>query len=593
MVLLSFLVATVLTRLVRAAARRFNVVAQPKTDRWHQRPTALLGGVAIFLTVAVMWTAFGPRTPQAIVVIAGSTFLFGVGLLDDFLHVKPYQKLIGQMMAAATVIYSGLLLPWTGIPPLDMVVTVFWLVGITNAVNMLDNMDGLAAGIAAIAAGFLAASCMANDQTPEAFMLAIFAAALLGFLVYNSYPASIFMGDCGSMFVGFFLAGSALLSVTGGRARSLLPVLAVPLLILLIPIFDTTLVTMVRKLSGRAASQGGRDHASHRLVALGMSERHAVAMLYGLAILSGLLALLVRAMPLDVALAAVAAFTLLLTLLGIYLAGVIVYDKAQVQAARKRPLVALLVDVSHKRRVFEVLLDVVLIVLAYYSAYTLLCGPLSGADDWQTFMRVVPILLCVKLATFLATGVYRGLWRYAGLEDLITYLKAVLLGSTASALVVLAWVSRFQGFSPAVFVLDGLILLVMLAATRISFRLFGKVLRTATEDGRRRVLIYGAGDAGDLLVRELRNNRTLGYNPVGFLDDDRLKQGKRIRGLRVFGGNGTLQSTVKRYRVDEVIISSPTFGDEETRRIAQDCQAARVGLRRMHLRIESLVEMDR
>src|SRR5260370_28113326 len=111
-------------------------------------------------------------------------------------------------------------------------------------------------------------------------MLITLTGALLGFLVYNSHPASIFMGDSGSMFIGFLLASAAMVNVGGGRSRSLLPVLAVPILVLFIPIFDTTFVTILRKFSGRAASRGGRDHTSHRLVALGMSERHAVWMLY-------------------------------------------------------------------------------------------------------------------------------------------------------------------------------------------------------------------------------------------------------------------------------------------------------------------------
>src|SRR5207253_11198803 len=182
--------------------------------------------------------------------------------------------------------------------------------------------DGLAAGIAAIASGFLTVSFLAGSQPTEALMLSVFAASLLGFLVYNSSPASIFMGDCGSMFIGFFLASAALVNVTGGRSRTFLPVLAVPILVLFIPIFDTTFVTILRKLSGRAASQGGRDHTSHRLVALGMSERRAVLMLYGLATLSGLLAITVRELKADVGIAVVAIFTLGLTLLGVYLAGV-------------------------------------------------------------------------------------------------------------------------------------------------------------------------------------------------------------------------------------------------------------------------------
>src|SRR2546421_10550389 len=160
-------------------------------------------------------------------------------------------------------------------------------------------------------------------------MMAVFTAAVLGFLVYNSHPASIFMGDSGSMFIGFFLASSALINLAGGRSRAFVPVLAVPILVLFIPIFDTTFVTILRKLSGRAASQGGRDHTSHRLVALGLSERRAVWLLYGLAGLSGLLAITVRSLKADVSIALVAGFTLALTLLGVYLAGVKGYDEVE------------------------------------------------------------------------------------------------------------------------------------------------------------------------------------------------------------------------------------------------------------------------
>src|SRR5262249_25708267 len=151
----------------------------------------------------------------------------------------------------------------------------------------------------------------------------------------------------------------------GGRSRAFLPVLAVPVLVLFIPIFDVVLVTVLRKMAGRRVSQGGRDHTSHRLVALGLSERRAVALLYVLAALSGLLALLVRDQALDVSVALITGFTVVLTLLGVYLAGVKVYDEAELRAARDKPLVAFLLDLSYKRRVFEVLLDVILILLAY------------------------------------------------------------------------------------------------------------------------------------------------------------------------------------------------------------------------------------
>jgi UDP-GlcNAc:undecaprenyl-phosphate GlcNAc-1-phosphate transferase len=323
----ALLASLALTPVVGALARRIGAVAKPKVDRWHTSPTAMLGGLAIVIAVVGTLLALAPSTREGHMVIAASVALFLVGLADDFFHIKPYQKLIGQLLGAAAVVSFGLVLPWTSYSVLNLLITLFWLVGITNAVNMLDNMDGLAAGVSAIAAAFLGLNFIANQQWSEAVMLAGFAGALIGFLVYNHHPASIFMGDCGSMFVGFFLASSALVSGTGGgRSRSVVAVLAVPVLVLVVPIFDTTFVTLMRKMAGRAASQGGRDHTSHRLVALGLSEKRAVWMLYAFALLAGSLAMLVRQAALDVSLGAIASFTIVLTLLGVYLARVRVYD---------------------------------------------------------------------------------------------------------------------------------------------------------------------------------------------------------------------------------------------------------------------------
>ena len=471
----AFALSLVLTPLVRAFARRFGVIARPRSDRFSKRPTAMMGGVAIYLAVLLAYLLLVPHTREGWVVMGASSALFVVGLVDDFLNIKPYQKLIGQVLGASAVVYFGLLLPWGWAASVGMAVTIFWLIGITNAINLLDNMDGLAAGVSAIAAVFIAAGFADNGQAAPAVMLAVFAAALLGFLVYNSNPASIFMGDCGSMFVGFFLASSALLSASGERGRSFIVVIAVPVLILFIPIFDTTLVTVVRKLSGRAASQGGRDHTSHRLVALGLSERRAVWMLYAFAGASGLLAMLVA-------------------------------------------------------------------------------------------------------------GVYRGIWRYISVDNLITYAKAVAAGSAVSVLV-LVFAFRFQEFSRAVFVLDAMIFFLMLAGSRVAFRLFRQLL-PAPSAGGRRVLIYGAGDAGELLLREMRNNLQLQYTPVGFVDDDPFKKGKMIHGLRVFGGNGHLRRICEEQHVEEVLISTSRIGDERVAEIRRDCEDAQVTLRRMRIQID-------
>jgi UDP-GlcNAc:undecaprenyl-phosphate GlcNAc-1-phosphate transferase len=469
-----------------------------------------------------------------------------------------------------------------------MALAIFWLIGITNAINLLDNMDGLASGIAIIAAGFLALSFVNTNQHVEALMMVAFAGALLGFLIYNSNPASIFMGDCGSMFVGFFLASSALVNVSGGRSRSFLPVLAVPILVLFIPIFDTTFVTVLRKLSGRAASQGGRDHTSHRLVALGMSERHAVLMLYGFAALSGLLALIVQKSRLDVSLAAVAGFTIVLTLIGVYLAGVKVYDQTEeAMALKEKPLYVFLVDLSYKRRIFEVLLDVILVTLSYWSAYAIKFGSFSNSPAWSLFIRTLPLLVFVKMSVFLVMGVYRGLWRYTSLGDLIVFLKAVVLSSVGSVMVIL-FLFRFQGFSRTAFLIDGVLTFLFLAGSRLAFRLFRQMLPVAGVQNGRRVLIYGAGDGGELLLRELRNNADLHLAPIGFLDDDPAKGGKVIHGLRVFGGNGDLNHVCELEAVYEVVISSLKMSEDRVEEVVRICAARQIAVRRMRITIEEL-----
>ena len=586
----AFAAALALTPWIAAVARRAGAVAKPKTDRWHSRPTAMLGGVAIAAAVLGAMLLLLPLTREGTIVVAASGALFLVGLADDFLHIKPYQKLISQLLAAAAVISLGLILPWTGSFVVNVLITVFWIVGITNAVNMLDNMDGLAAGVCAIAAAFLALTFYTGDQLPQALMLIAFAAALVGFLVYNHHPASIFMGDCGSMFIGFFLASSALAaSGGGGRSRSIAAVLGVPVLVLVVPIFDTTLVTLLRKAAGRPASQGGRDHTSHRLVALGLSEKHAVWMLYAFAFAGGALAMLVRHAALDVSVGAIAAFIVALTYLGVYLARVRVYD--QDDAAPRPAVFTFLLNVSYKRRLFEVALDVVVIVLAYYFAHALVLGPAAQTSDWRVFLQTLPIVLALKLALLLAAGVYRGLWRYTGLHDLGRYAGGVALGSAATVLCA-GVVGGFAQLRPSVFVIDALLLLLAIAGSRFGFRLLRKVVPLQRRSGGRRVVIYGAGDGGELLFRELRNNAELQRVPVAFLDDDPGKAGRMLHGLAIAtpDGPGSIAALCRALGAEELVVSTARVPPGRLRAIVDECERAGVAVQRMIIDIQALTQ---
>ena len=586
--IVSVLLSVLLTYLVREFARKKGIVAKPKSDRWHKKPTAMLGGLAIFLTTIIASLLFIPQTQESWVILGGSSLMFLLGLVDDILHIKPYQKLIGQFLSAAIVIGFGLVLPWTEYQIVNIAITGFWLIGITNAINLLDNMDGLAAGIAAIAALALAVGVSGDASAIEVLILSAFVGALVGFLVFNSNPASIFMGDCGSLFVGFLLASSVMLNQTGGRSRSVFTILAVPVLILFVPIFDTTFVTVLRKLAGRKASQGGRDHTSHRLVALGLTERSAVFLLYGLAILAGVISILVRQLGTVQSIALVSLFTIILTIIGVYLAKVKVYEEQEeALALQQKAAFGFLLNLSHKRRIFEVFLDAGLITLAYYGSYILLWGNFEDGENWGLFIKSLPILIVIKLSAFLVAGVYRGIWRYTSVDDLLTFLRGVILGSVTSVLAILL-LYRFVGFSRTLFLVDGVLLLIAISASRMAFRLFRQLIpHQSVRDGRR-ILIYGAGDGGELVLRELKNNPQWNYKPIGFIDDDPLKKGKLIHGLRVFGGNGSLESICRETDVEEILISSHHISSTRLSEIREICLNTNVVLKRASLKIEPL-----
>jgi UDP-GlcNAc:undecaprenyl-phosphate/decaprenyl-phosphate GlcNAc-1-phosphate transferase len=265
----------------RLIAIRYGFVAHPRDDRWHHRPIALSGGVAIVVAVLAGAAVFG-LIPSLLVLTGTGLLAFFVGIADDLLSIKPATKAIAAIGLASILIFFGFRLQWSSSLTLDIMLTMFWIVGITNAFNLLDNMDGLCAGVALIVGSFILAQLGSLAvPTPESQYLALLLGAVSGFLVYNFHPASVFMGDTGSLFIGLMLAALALRVQPEAHSQSgVLSIVLAPVLVLLIPILDTTLVTVSRLLSGRSASQGGRDHSSHRLVAIGLSERAAVAVLY-------------------------------------------------------------------------------------------------------------------------------------------------------------------------------------------------------------------------------------------------------------------------------------------------------------------------
>lgn len=575
----------VLTPAARAAARRLRLVAQPKADRWHSNATPLLGGIAVY---GATMAAAGPQawaTSELLPVLVGATAIFIVGIVDDFTRLKPATKLIAQIAIASTFVYLGDAAVFTGSLTTDALLNILWIVGITNAFNLLDNMDGLCAGIGMIAVVSLLLS-FPESAAPGAFTVpAALAGALLAFLVYNSHPASIFLGDGGSLFIGFTLSGLTLSLHDAGHGQSLVTVLALPVLILVIPILDTLLVTVARKMFGRAASQGGTDHLSHRLVALGFSERRAVLLLYSLAGISGAAAVLVNAYGLENVSLLIAPLVIGLILLGVALAHVRVYEDADYRALQSHIFTPLLTDLTYKRRVFEVLLDFMLIGVSYYGAYRLRFEGTQFAEQFPTFIDSLPIVIGCKIVAFWLAGVYRGVWRYVGLADLSSYLKGVLLGQAAS-LIAIVTLYDFGSFSRTVFVIDGLLLLVFLVGSRLSFRALADFAVRQRKRHGRRALVYGAGDAGLVLLKELLNNNRYNYRPVGFLDDDTRMHGRKILGYDVLGGITDVESLIGRHQIGLILLSTARLTAEREEKLRQVCIEAGIPLVNLHFELQ-------
>lgn len=566
--------AFVLTALsVPAAGRlaaRWKCIAVPNAERWHSRATPTGGGLAFFFPIVLLAMGFSSDVWAIAPFLLISTAAFGLGVYDDFRQLSPATKLSGQLGAAATALACGFYLHFFSWGALDALLTVLWIVGLTNALNLLDNMDGLAAGIGLIAAVYLAYLFhQQGDQNYFVVALAL-AGGLGGFLVFNFHPASIFMGDAGSLFLGMSL--SLLTIHANGQASNILSLIAVPACILLVPILDTTLVTVTRLLRGQPISQGGKDHASHRLVVLGLSESEAVLLLYFMAAVAGAAAVMIKQFSYTLSLAVFPLVILTFTLFTVYLAQVeILSDRHGSGRAAGKKLTLLLSALAYKRRVMEVLLDFFLVAFSYYLAFALRFEFHLNGGLTTLYLTSLPVVMAAAYAGFVLMGVYRGLWRHTELDDLVR-IAAAALCATGFAGVALAVLYRFAGYSKVVFILYGLLLFVGMAGSRLSFRLFSLFVDRPRRD-RIPILVYGAGDRGEAVVRECRHNPRIGYCPIGFLDDDPSKEGRSVLGLRIFGGADKLPQILERNQVCGCIIASPdALAGEQARQIHTLCE---------------------
>jgi UDP-GlcNAc:undecaprenyl-phosphate GlcNAc-1-phosphate transferase len=591
---LAFIVATAtavaLGVVVRRSARRIGAVVPPRPDRWHREPTPTMGGVAIAgataggFAAAALLVGVAAEPTAWLPVLLAALAMFAVGVFDDQLQLSPLAKLVSSLAIGAFLVFAlAGAEPDGSLPSGYTLIGTIWFAGVCHAFNLLDNMDGLAAGVALIAAGFLA--WLLGGALGPILVLALWAlaGALLGFLYWNRPPARLFMGDCGSLFIGGLIAGTSLVPVFHTRVAFVSPaVFAV--LILVVPLFDTGFVLVLRRLAGRKASRGGTDHVSHRLVSLGFSERTAVRAHYLLGIAGGLTAWgLMIVSPVEPWLPLVAVFGVLLMLIGVFLARVPAYNAEDFAALQKSSFAPFLQDLAFKWHAGQVLLDLVLITVCYYAGYRLYFDGPELYNFLPYFTASLPIVLGCKVAALYVSGLYQRSWQTFGLRDLSAVIRGVGLGSLLSVLAA-AYLYRLEGFSRVGFVLDGLLLTIAIIATRASFRTMNLVASTRNKRNRR-VLVYGAGAFGQLLVREMRANAAWKMNPVVFVDDDPTKASRWIGGVPVRGCIEQLEPLMNKYAVDEVVLSSPAINGAVERRIREVCERLGRPVRRFHMEI--------
>jgi UDP-GlcNAc:undecaprenyl-phosphate GlcNAc-1-phosphate transferase len=358
--------------------------------------------------------------------------------------------------------------------------------------------------------------------------------------------------------LGFTLAVLAI--ARQPQASNVFAVMGVPTLLFMLPILDTTLVTITRLLRGQSPSRGGRDHTSHRLIAFGLTERQAVLALYVVALMSGLAGLILETIDYWLSLVLVPLIVLVFAIFAAYLGRlkVVVTEKHSEPGALSR----MLVELTYRRRLLEITLDLLLISIAFYMSFLVYQGFHMSDAYLELFQRTLPLAISTAYISFFGFGVYRGVWRYVGLDDLIRFIKSI--ASTVTLLFLVDFIFlRGEDLPLSIYLFYAVFLFLGLSTTRSSFKILDQASSQQRSMKEERVLIYGAGDAGEMAARWILMNPELGFHTIGFIDDDLLISGRQIHGIEILGGHEISFDLLENNKVDGVVITGDAAHPKE------------------------------
>ena len=575
----SLVLTLVLTPVVRELNRKLGMVDRPDPRRINTVPIPRGGGLAIVLGMAVSYGTFLAVTGRPCIyglasstgikmsILAVATAL--LGLADDKFSLSAKVKLFGQLVIAFLVWWwadLGFNDIWPWLPRwIDCIMTVLWIVGAVNAFNLIDGLDGLASGLAIIAAIGMAGGAFYVHGPAAMLMHLSLIGGLLGFLRYNYNPASVFLGDCGSMFIGFMIST---LPFASHEPNSILVSVGVPLLAMGVPIFDTALAVMrrmLRRLIARGDTEAGRvmtadsDHLHHRFLrSMGFNQRKAAWALYGLAVLGvmfGFVAMMNESRSGGLWLAALS------------IAAVVIFKDATIEAFDAGRLLNSMAHAQEKgvhRRlaIWSVPFYVFVDLLALVGVYFFCAESLNLSADMHTLRCFLPIRVVATFVFLVVFGAYRTVWSRAVVSNYLRLLCACVLGAVAGTVFVYYWPSTEpQRINAMTFVFAVLSFSALLALRM--FRGFVRDLFYALDCSRlrnrkdvSRILVYGAGLRYKSFRRELV--RTTSANErmiVGLLDDDVYLKGKYIGGIRIYGTINDAPEVINALNADAVVIA--------------------------------------
>lgn len=579
----AFGLVVALTPAARALASRLKIDASPCEESGHPEPTPVLGGVAI---VVAILAALGLAGELPLWMSAGMLALLAVGALDDAVALTPSRKLLAQSAVVAFFLWAGPAAPEvTRLPLVNLGLAGFFMLAVINAFNLVDGLDGLAAGVGIAAMG--AVGVVAWWSRDAALMCAALAAgaALGGFLFFNLYPASIFMGDSGALPIGFLL-GALTLQGAALQRNSHLSCAVFPVLVMLVPLLDTAIVTMSRLATGNPISRRGLDHSHHRLLMLGLTVRRAVAVSWTLAAMGALLAAgqsllshvyLLSALPFAIAGIGV---------VGLFMVDLTFENRAPgVAYGYLQGLARYILSLGYKRRLAEAVLDFALIPAAYFGACLLRRDFKLNDVQILSMMGSTPVFFAATYAAFALTGVYRGIWRYAGIADIIRFANGSLL---AGVLVAIASLFIRLEVSGSVAVLYVVLLFNLLVFTRMSFQIQRRALALfalPTE----RVLVVGAGRMGEAAVRYIFSGSDRRVRLIGFVDDDAFKEGKLVHGHQVLGPLDDLPRIYAATGFHRILIAADGISEDRLTMVKAFADAHHLPLQRFSIEVNEFV----